>query len=181
MRGGAFLGVLHGKHLLLQVVKKGDTDLTVRRRVSVRTRLAVTPCLERATVPRAGWVPPAPSPAPGVRMASTAPDPVSVWTGGRATLSPASVSVNLDTQGSSARKVNYNKQSVRGPTLDVRIWRLKSIPALKEWTYLYWSQTHNTGIQMKRYELTKTFRWFSGEKTPTVSMVCKKIFKCSKS
>ena len=41
--------------------------------------------------------------------------------------------------------------------IDVRFYRIKTIPALKELKYFYWSQTHNIGIQMKRKEETKTF------------------------
>ena len=49
-------------------------------------------------------------------------------------------------------------------SIDARIWRLNSIPELKESQYLYWSCTHNIGIQMKRNELTKTFMMISSWK-----------------
>ena len=44
--------------------------------------------------------------------------------------------------------------SARGSSLDVRIWRLKTIPALKEWKKMYNSrEPHNIGIQIKLKEL----------------------------
>ena len=41
--------------------------------------------------------------------------------------------------------------------LDVRVWRIKTVPALKEVKYLQWPMTHSIGIQMKQKKLTKTF------------------------
>ena len=54
--------------------------------------------------------------------------------------------------------------SARWSILDVRFWRLMSIPALKEKKIFIKAVTHNTGIQMKRKELTKTFKLISNLK-----------------
>ena len=51
-------------------------------------------------------------------------------------------------------------------SVDVKFWRLKMIPALKELKYLLWSKTYNIGIQMMQKELTKTFMMFSNWKKP---------------
>ena len=57
---------------------------------------------------------------------------------------------------------------------DVKFWCSKTVPALKELNYLWWSYTHKIGIEMKRKEPTKKLWWF--ENNPLVSMVYTKYF-----
>ena len=57
--------------------------------------------------------------------------------------------------------------SARGPSLNVRFWRLKLIPALKELKIIWqWSWTHDIGIRMQREELTKPFMRITNWKQP---------------
>ena len=51
-------------------------------------------------------------------------------------------------------------------SVDVRFWRLKTVPALKELKKSYWPWTHNIGIQMKREELTKICMTILNNKKP---------------
>ena len=50
-------------------------------------------------------------------------------------------------------------------------------PRTKRVKYLYWPQTHNTGIQMKQKELTKIFIIISNLKKTLVSMVYPKLYQ----
>ena len=49
-------------------------------------------------------------------------------------------------------------------SVDVRFWRLKSTPALRELKYSQWPQSLHNGIQMNRKELTETFMMISNWK-----------------
>ena len=51
------------------------------------------------------------------------------------------------------RGIDFSRQDLT--SVDVRSWRLKSIPVL--WTYFFQPETYNIGIQMNQKELTKTF------------------------
>ena len=58
-------------------------------------------------------------------------------------------------------EIDFRRQNLT--SIDVRFWRLKSTPALQEYT-IY--NGHNTGIQMKRKELTSLIHlwWFQIDK-----------------
>ena len=68
--------------------------------------------------------------------------------------------------------------SGRGSTLDVRIRRLKSIPALKESKIIIYNgyRSHNIGIEMKQTELTKTFMMICNLNNHLVSWFLYKYF-----
>ena len=53
-------------------------------------------------------------------------------------------------------RIVFRRQNLT--SLYVRFWRLKTIPALKESNKLYWSQTHNIVIQMKRKYIYHDFK-----------------------
>ena len=65
-------------------------------------------------------------------------------------------------QNSYSAGIDFSRQNLT--SVDVRFWRLNSIPALEESTDFYWPETHNIGIQMNQKELTKTLWWFQNEK-----------------
>ena len=67
--------------------------------------------------------------------------------------------LNFDPFSAGIVSIHQNLTSV-----DVRFWRIKTVPALKELKYLYLQYTHNIGIQMKRKELTKPFMMISNWK-----------------
>ena len=53
---------------------------------------------------------------------------------------------------------------MQNDAVDVKLGRIKTVPALKELKYFHMTETHDKNIQMKKKKLIKTFMMISNWK-----------------